>query len=149
GLSMCARDHNRSSPPQKMIADRFRKGTVPDLSIENFLEFDIATRNGVADHHQVKIGSDVLGAVALQRDDSLLHEEVAHRRLDVLTRAPHVVSAAFQERGKRGHRRATDANQMYSLGVHAVTAASSMMSAGRGEVRTRARTPNGSVNVGP
>src|SRR5262249_37933953 len=78
-----------------------------------------------------------------------LHEEVAHRRIDVLIRAPHVVSAAFQERGKRGHRRATDANQMYSLGVHAVTAASSMMSAGRGEGRTRPRTPNGSVNVGP
>src|SRR4029450_6147526 len=135
--------------PQKVIANCFRKGAVPDLSIEDFLELGVASRDSVADDYEVEIRGDVVGAVALQRDDALLNQEVAHRRIDVLVGSAYIVATPLQKRGQRGHRGPAHTNEMDSPDAHALTAASSMMSEGRGAVRTRARTPNGNVNVGP
>ena len=71
------------------------------------------------------------GAVALERRDALLRQEVAHRRIDVLVGAAHVVAAALEQRGQRRHRRAAHADQVNARGS-LTTAASSMISLGRG-----------------
>jgi hypothetical protein len=99
--------------------------------------------------HKIEIGSDVIGAVALERGDALLDEKVAHRRIDVLIGSANVVAATLEQGGERRHGGPAHTNQVDALGAHGLTAASSITSDGRGEVSTRARTPNGSVSVGP
>ena len=53
--------------------------------------------------------------VAAERRDAFGGEEVAHRRIDVLIGAAHVVALALEHRRQRRHRRAADANQMDAL----------------------------------
>ena len=72
GFSVRAGDHDRAGSPEEMIADGLGKGAVPDLAIEDLLELEVATRDGVADDDEVDIRGDVFGAVALQRGDALL-----------------------------------------------------------------------------
>ena len=87
------------------------------------------------------------GIVALQRDDLLFREEVAHRRIHVLVRAADVVPARLQHRREGRHRRPADANQVNPL--HHATAASSRRAPARLRPMTRARTPKGSVMQAP
>ncbi len=79
-------------------------------------------------------------------------QEVAHRRIDVLVRAAHVVALALQHRRERGHRRAADADQMNarhrSLDSHCRFFDRSSIGPRRRRRRAR-RTPNGSVSVAP
>ena len=91
-LAVRAGDDDRARGPEEMIADGFGQRAVADLPIEHFLELRVAARDGVADDDEVEVGGDVLGAIALQERDALLHEEVAHRRIDVLIGAAHVDS---------------------------------------------------------
>ena len=107
------------------------------------------------------VGGDVLGAVALQRRDPLLLQEVAHRRVDVLVGSAHVVAAALEQGGERGHGGPADANQVDSrhLRCAPVSPRSVLASIQRPLPRspapdwvrptTRARTPSGSVSVAP
>src|SRR5438067_4060061 len=140
-------NHDRAGGPEEMIADRLWKRTVPNLAVEHLLELGIAARDRVADDHQIEIRADVLRCVALQRRDLLLGQKIAHRRIDVLVRSPHVVATTLEQRGERGHRGSADPNQVNPF--HDVTAASSIITAGRDPATTRARTPNGSVRQAP
>ena len=157
GLPVRAGDDDRPGAPEEMIADRLGQRAIPNLPVEDFLELDVATRDGIADDHQVDVGGDVRRVVALERGDALVAQEIAHRRIDVLVRAAHVDAAVLQQRRQRCHRRSANPNQVNtchdSVGtldraVHA-TAASSMISAGRSPASTDTSIPNGSVSAGP
>src|SRR5205809_4400854 len=108
-----------------MLANRFWQGAVANLSVEHFLELDVAAGNRVADDDNIEIGRDVLGVIPGQGWNPLRLEKVAHWRIDVLIGAPHLEAFAFEHRGNCCHRRAADANEMNFGGQPYSTAASS------------------------
>ena len=110
-----------------MIADGFRQRAVANLPVEHLLELRVAARDGVSDHDEIQLGGDVLGPIALEKGDALLHEEIAHRRVDVLVGTADVVTLALQQRGERRHRGAAHADQ---VNASHETAASSITSRG-------------------
>ena len=126
GLAVRAGEDDRARAPQEVIADRFRQRAVADLPLEHRLELRVAARDGIADDHQVDVVGDVLGGVAGGDGNALTGEKVAHRRIDVLVGAAHVVPAPLQQRRQRRHRRAADADEMNPLFTS--TGASSTMS---------------------
>src|SRR5207244_878354 len=83
--------------------------------------------------------------IAGECPDVFRFQEGAHRRIDVRVGALDVVSLPLQQRGKRGHRRAANTDEM---NFHA-TPASSITSRGALWAITRVVTPNGSVIDGP
>ena len=77
-------------------------------------------------------------------------EKVAHRRIDVLVGAPHVVSLVLQERRERRHGRAADADEMNALSCRLDDMPPYDRrfldhDSGRRAGDDAARTPNGSV----
>ena len=97
GLAVRARDHDRPRPPEEVIAHGFGQRAVADLAIQDLFELGVAAGDRIADHHQVDVRADVLGAIALERGDALIAQEIAHRRIDVLVRSPDIVAAALEE----------------------------------------------------
>src|SRR5262249_7115468 len=144
-LSVRARDHDRSRAPEKMFTNRFRQRAVANLPVEDLLELRVAARDRVADDDEIEIPGDVVGRITGERRNLFRCEEVAHRRVDVLIRAAHVVSPALEHRGERRHRGAAYANQ---VNLHHSTAASSITRRGWAPPITRDCTPNGSVIAG-
>ena len=74
-LAVRAGDDDRPRAPEEMVADRLGQRAVADLPVEHFLELGVAARDGVADDHQVDVGGDVRGVVALERGDALLRRK--------------------------------------------------------------------------
>ncbi len=99
-----------------MIANRFGKRAVANLPFEDALELRIAPRDRVADDDEIDVAADVIGGIAGHDWDVFGREEIAHRRVDVLIRAAHVVAAPLQQRRERGHRGPADANQVDDSG---------------------------------
>ncbi len=112
GLAMRASDDNRARIPEKVIAHSFRERAVTDLPLQDALELGVASRNRVPDHDEVDVRCDVLGSVSAERRDSLLDQEIAHRRIHILIGALDVVPSTLEQRRERGHGRAADADQM-------------------------------------
>ena len=111
-LAMRAGNDDRARTPQEVFADRLGKRAVANLSIEHFFELGVPARDRVADHDEIQITTDVLGAVADEDGHTLGSEELAHRRIDVLIRPSHVEAFALQHRRKRRHSRAADADEV-------------------------------------
>ena len=140
--------HDRARAPEKVVANGLRKRAVTDLPLQHRFELGVAARDGVADHDQIDVPRDVIGRISAERPDSLLDEEIAHRRIHVLIRPLNDVSATLEQGGERGHGRATHADQMDAFRVTQRLLPRSEGS-GCGRVETVTRTPSGSVHVGP
>src|SRR5712691_2396748 len=95
-----------------MIADGFGKRAVPNLPLQHAFELRVAARDRIPHDDKVDLGSDVFGGIACHYWDAFGREEIAHRRIHVLIRAPNVMAATLQERSERRHRRAADADQV-------------------------------------
>src|SRR5919109_1060822 len=130
-----------------MLADRFGQRDVSNFSIEDGFEFGIATRDGIADNHEVDVVGDVICAEAFERRDALGGEKLAHRRIHVLVRPAHIEPAMFEQGGECAHCRPADPDEVDGFRHRYSTADSSMTSAARPFVTTRASTPNGNVQV--
>ncbi len=116
GLAVGAGDDDRSRRPQELLAHQLGQRAVADLALEHRFEFGVAARDGVADADQAEVAGDVLRLVAVERQDALLAQEGAHRRVDRLVGAAHVPAAHLEHGGDRGHRRAADADEMNAIG---------------------------------
>ena len=79
------------------------------------LDFRIAAGHGVANDHEVRLGSKVLLIVAGDDLDLPFREEGGHRRIDIGIRAGDAEAALLHRRRRTGHRRAADAAEVDAL----------------------------------
>ena len=112
GLAMRPRQHDRIGSPQKFVPHSLRQRAVPNLPLEHGFQFRVAAGNRIADDDQIDVFGNVVGRVAGHRADALSREKGAHRRVDVLVRPAHVMTARSEQGGQRRHRRAAHANQV-------------------------------------
>jgi len=92
--------------------ERFGHRAVRNPGREHRLDLGIAARHRVADDHEIGSRLEILGAIALAIRNAEIGEERAHRRVDGLIGARHVVSDGAQHAGERRHSDPRDGDQM-------------------------------------
>jgi len=85
---------------------------VGDAGGEHPLDLRVAARHRVADDDEIGPRLQVLGAIAFPDGDPEVREHVAHRRIDRLVRARHIVAGGAQHAGERGHAHTRDRGQV-------------------------------------
>ena len=81
-LSVRPCDDNGYLVVQEKNLERLRKGGIGNLVIQNVFDLGISPGEGIAHHDQVRLRLQVGKIISLRNADSLLREEIAHRRVD-------------------------------------------------------------------
>ena len=102
----------RAFAANEKFAQQIRQRTKPQLVVETEFRLRIAARNRVADDDEVGLVREVALAVAVHHLDLPLGEKGGHGRINILVRAGDGEPLLLQRRGRRGHRRAADADKM-------------------------------------
>ena len=101
---------------EHVLGQPLRSRGVRHAAIEHRLHHRTAAAQGVADHHDVGIEIELLGAVALDELDAERGELIAHRRIDVEIRAGDAESRGLGDRRHAAHEGARDAQDVYVHG---------------------------------
>ena len=144
-LAVRPRDHERRPGPEELLGEERGQAREALAPVEHRLHLGVASRERVADHHEVGVRGHVrLGPRREDRDAQRL-ELRRHRRVDVLVGARHLVALLAQEPGERRHGRPADGRQ---VDLHSTGASRMAKEASSPRHSSRARTPNGSVTLG-
>ncbi len=116
-LAVCAGDREYAARGEQALADPLRPGGIRQARIEHVLDGRVATRQRVADDHQVRhllwIGAaQMLGAIAGLQRDAERGELIAHRRVDILVRTGDVMAQLARQCGDATHECAADAEDV-------------------------------------
>src|SRR5205085_1070061 len=119
---MRAGHRERVVAPDELLFYSSGGRSVAKLPDEDLLELWIPARHDIADDYDIRTRLEILGAVALAIRNPHLLQPRRHRRINVLVRPGYRVTRRFQKTGERGHRRATDADEVIVNSILAATA---------------------------
>ena len=146
GLAVGARHHQAGPPAQELLGQQRGHARHALLAVEHRLHLGVAPGERVADHDQVGVRGDVGRAVGRPHRDPERLELGGHGGIDVLVRAGEVVALLAQQARQRRHGGAGDARE---VDPHATAGSRSSKPACSAVQVRRARTPKGSVTLGP
>ena len=103
GFAVRARDREHMATFKHVLREPLRSRGVSHAAIEQRFDHRTAAAQRVADHHDVGIEIELLGAVALDELDAERRELIAHGRIDVEVRAGDAKSRRLADRRHAPH----------------------------------------------
>ena len=107
-LAVRPRHRQHPTPAQDVVSQPLRPRHIGQATIKNFLQQRIATRNGVADHEDIRCERNLLDIESLNQLDPCCFELRAHRRIDIRVAPGHPMSCGSRQLGNPAHKRAAD-----------------------------------------
>ena len=101
---------------QYVFCQPLRAGGIRLPTVEDFFDQGGAAGDDVADHPQVGLQADLLGAVTFDQRNALRLELAAHRRIDIGIAAGYLVSSLSRDGGDAAHESTANAE---NVDVHA------------------------------
>ncbi|OIQ73771.1 hypothetical protein GALL_445910 [mine drainage metagenome] len=103
GLAVRTGDRQRPAPAQHMLGQPLRPAHIRLPGVEYGFHQRIAARHHIADHPQVGLECELIGAVAFDQLDAESFELGAHRRIDLRVAAGDAMPRLFGQRGDSAH----------------------------------------------
>ncbi len=116
GLAMGAGHRQHMAALQHLLGQPLRAARVARAGVENGFHQRHAALDDIADHEDVGVQRQLLGAIAFDELDAERAQLVAHRRVDGGVAACHAVAGFVRQRRQAAHEGAADAQDM---NVHA------------------------------
>ena len=106
---------NRQHPlvPQHVLRQPLRARDIVKAGIEHVLHCRIAAGHGIAHHHDVRRGLQVLGGIALGQDNTRCLQLGTHGWIDIGIGAGDPVAELSGQQGDTPHEGAANAEDMY------------------------------------
>ena len=111
GFAMRAGDDEIMASTEEKLLQRFGKGKIKELAVENRFHGGVAARHGIADDDEVR-GGDILRTEPRCDFHALGFQECGHRGVDVFVLSGDLKSAIAHGGGDGAHRRAADAEEV-------------------------------------
>ncbi len=112
GLAMGTGGGQHPAPLQHVIGQPLRAGDIGQALVQHVFDCRVATRQGVAHHHQFGCRFQMRRLVALHQFDALRLELRAHRRIDVGVGAGDAMAEFLGQHRERAHEGAADTENM-------------------------------------
>ena len=142
---MRSRHHERRTAPQDLLAHEGGQARHGLLAVEHHLHLGVASRERVADDHEVGVLGHVALGVGRAHGKAQGFELRGHRRVDVLVGSGEGVAPLRQEARERGHGGARDPRE---VDLQAGAGSNTSKRAEDDVQESRARAPRGRVTAG-
>ena len=105
-------NHQRGLVADKEMTQGLGKRDVGDAAFGQGQGFRVFPPDDIADHHQIRARRKIVRRIAGLDRNALPGQEITHGGIDLLIRAGHGKTGAFQHAGQGAHPGAADAHEM-------------------------------------
>lgn len=103
---------NHPAVAQDEVMQPLRAGHERNIAFQYRLNARIAAGHGVANNHQVRLGIQLAGIVALNKRDALFLQKCAHWRIHIGVRTCHLMAQRARQHCQSAHESATNPQYM-------------------------------------
>src|SRR5690606_40262881 len=115
-LAVSASDSEHPLALQHILSEPLWTGNIGQTAIKNFFHEQVAARNNIADHVDIRIEIDLFGRKSFDQLDTLRFELGTHGRVNIGIAASNAMACLFCQNGNAAHECAANAEDVYMHG---------------------------------